>query len=213
MSRYDPRRDLRILKAMTGQVERYLIEEELFWPISGRVQGGMPRLTIGGLLFRRHRLLALRGMLTARQATTLDEALATFDAARSEWAIHYNQKIAREWDFRVQLVQAYLQDCEASGERARTAARAAARECFDYWPSQAEQRTILQHLRDEAAARATLTDAQQDTLRRLDGGLRRYLLSGESGAFLWASELAPIYPRQTYWWLWVMPYEDLDEDA
>ncbi len=198
MPSYDAERDLRILQAMADQLEPYLIADDLFWPLSGRVAGGMPRLTVGGLLLRRHRLTALHASLTPRQQDALAAALAQFAAQRDAWAVHYNRKMAREWDMRQRLLEEFLHDCDDQ----------AAADCADYWPNQARQRTILHHLSEEAEARHTLEEEQRRALARLDAELRRYLQPEEPGQFLWSPELEPVYPRETYWWLWVVPAED-----
>lgn len=197
----DLQRDLRILTAMAAEMRTYLLEDELLWPISGRVRGGMPRLTIGGFLLRQYRLTALRSDLSPAQQDRLDKALAKWQAARAEWSVHYGQKMGREWEMRVNLLDQFLADCENDDLK----------NCLDHWPTQAKHRTILYHLQQAAAAHATLTDEQTKALARVDRGLRRYLLSGEGGAFLWDAALEPLYPRETAWWLWVTPYDDRDE--
>ncbi len=195
---YDPERDLRILAAMAGQVRQYLIEDELFWPLPGRVSGGMPRLTIGGFLVRSHRLAALRGQLSARQQATLDETLADWRAARTEWTCHYYAKVERDWQMRLNLLQGFLADCEQSGNR----------NCFENWPPMAEHRTAAHHLLTEWRERTSDLREQEAALHRVDTGLRTYLAQGENGQFLWLSALEDAYPRETFWWLWTVPPED-----
>ncbi len=185
---------------MAREAEAYLITEELFWPITGRVRGGMPRMTIGGFLLRRYRLTALPDLLTPEQQTTLQEALAAFDTAAAEWPTHYRGKISREWDMRTNLLVNFLRDCD-EGE---------AQNCAEDWPAQAEQRTILQHLQEAPGARGAVSQTQQAALTRIDRDLRRLLLSGEKGHFLWPPELEAIYPRDKFWWLWVAPHENDD---
>ncbi len=198
MSAYDPERDLLILRAMAEAFDAYLIEDELFWPISGRIRGGMPRLTIGGYLLRTHRLTALRRSLTAAQQATLDDVLAVFEAGRAAWTVHFYGKLEREWDMRLRLLGEFLRDCDQNNQL----------NCFENWPPEAENRTIAHHLlaawRDHTPA---LSKPNAD-LRRVDTGLRRYLAAGESGAFLWPAGLEAAYPRQEFWWLWVVPAED-----
>ncbi len=202
MSGYNPDRDLRIVAAMAAQVERYLVEEPLYWPVAGRVRGGMPHLTVGGLLLRLHRLDALRSRLDPAGLDVLDAALAALQNARQGWPTHYDRKIAQEWTARVGLLRDFLRDCEH-----------AARDCLDDWPNRAEQRTILHHLAAEAQARRTLTDAQRADLAAIDRDLRRFLLSGSEGAFLWSADLSAVYPRDPYWWLWVAPPTEEDLEA
>ncbi|MBN1965802.1 MAG: hypothetical protein JW910_14215 [Anaerolineae bacterium] len=195
----DTERDVRILEAMADQMHPYLIEQELLWPIAGPGTSDMPRLTIGGFLFRRHRLLALHDALTPAQQERLDATLVKWQTTRKEWSLHYDQKLIREWDMRVNLLAGFLDDCEEEG---RTS-------CSSQWPIQAEHRTILYHVQDEATDRA-VDGLDKSTLSRVDRGLRRYLLSGEGDNFLWDDDLAVAYPRSVYWWLWVRPYEHDD---
>ena len=199
MPSYDLERDLIILEAFASQIEQYLREDELFWPVFGRVRGGMPRLTIGGFLLRQHRLVALREALSDSQQHLLSEIQTTFDTVRAEWSMHYDAKLAREWEMRANLLRNYLRDCdEAEAEGSN-------RHCGEYWPIAAEHRTMLQHLTDEAERRHTLTRTQHDALSHIDRGLRHYLVFDVQNAFLWPPELEPAYPRDPYWWLWVVP--------
>ncbi len=202
MPPYDAGRDLDILSAMVGQLQPYLISDQLFWPISGRLRGGMPRLTVGGLVLRQHRLEALRALLSDRQQEALAEELAAFDQTRREWVMHYYSKIEREWPMRVHLLDEFLRDCDEKGGAA----------CLENWPVQAEGRTILHLLLAELVARSPdSASAQEADLRRVDADLRRFLLAGEEGCFLWARELERVYPRDTFWWLWTAPGEETDE--
>jgi hypothetical protein len=180
---------------MAGQVRQYLIENELLWPLPGRVSGGMPRLTVGGFLLRRHRLAALRDQLSDRQQATLDEALATWQAARAEWTLHYYGKIERSWLMRLNLLQGFLVDCEQAGGQ----------NCFDNWPSMAEHRTIVHHLLAEWRDHTSSLRELEVALKRVDSGLRSHLSQGEDGQFLWLPALQPVYPRDPFWWLWVVP--------
>lgn len=196
MPRYDADRDLIILTAMANQLEPYLREEQLLWPISGRVRGGMPRLTLGGFLLRQHRLTALIGSLDDRQQATLAHATAQWQAVKAAWSVHYANKISREWAMRHNVLGEFLRDT----------ADATIDVPLDDWSVQAEQRVQLHLLYRELTERGEAKDQKLD-LVRLDAQIRRYLLSGDAGRFLWAAELAPVYPEKTFWWLWVAPVE------
>ena len=198
MSTYDAERDLRILQAMAEAFEPYLIEEELFWPISGRVRGGMPRLTIGGYLLRQHRLSALRASLSPEQQIALDEATGQVETARAAWNRHFFTKLEREWDMRLHLLGEFLRDCERNNQSS----------CFENWPPEAENRTILHYLLSTWHENTASLSSAEAALQRVDGGLRRYLLAGETGEFLWPAGLEPVYPRAQFWWLWVVPPQD-----
>ena len=187
---------------MADQADPYLVEDELLWPIDGQVSGGMPRMTLGGFLMREHRLDGLPALLDAAQRERFAAAKQTFHKALDHWKVNGSHKIAREADMRLHLLEQFLRDCN----------EALAQNCFDYWPSQAEQRTTLYHV-SEALSSAPLADADKAVvvnaaLARVDSGLRRYLLAGDSGHFLWDPALEPVYPRRPFWWLWVVPPEE-----
>ncbi|MBN2471336.1 MAG: hypothetical protein JXN59_11470 [Anaerolineae bacterium] len=201
MSAYDPERDLYILRAMAQSFATYLIEDELFWPISGRLRGGMPRLTIGGYLLREHRLTALRDSLTPAQQATLDDTLAIFHTARAEWTHHFFRKLEREWEMRLHLLGEFVRDCDQNNQH----------NCFENWPPEAENRTIAHHLLATWREHTPALREAEAALLRVDAGLRRYLSAGDSGEFLWPSGLEEAYPRREFWWLWVVPPEDTDE--
>jgi hypothetical protein len=202
MPPYDPERDLRIIEAMADQIDTYLVEEELLWPISGRVSGGMPRMTLGGFLLREHRLDSLQKRLDSPQRDRFAMARQAFHKGLAQWPVNGTRKIVREAEMRLNLLEQFLRDCDDT----------VSHNCFDYWPSQAEQRTTLHHV-SAALGGGPLADSDQAVvvnaaLARVDSGLRRYLLAGNEGAFLWDPALEPVYPRREYWWLWVVPPED-----
>jgi hypothetical protein len=195
-------RDLYIATAMAGQFETYLVENELFWPLSGNLRGGMPRLTVGGFLLRLHRLDGLHAHMDADQQARYADAKRAFQHGREQWTIHFYGKIDREWEMRVNLLGNFLADCD---DRAITG-------CIANWPNQATQRTILHLLLVESQRRDPSPTAKKADLARLDRDLRRYLLEGESGAFLWQDGLAPVFPEDPFWWLWVAPPDDTEPE-
>ncbi|GAB4574991.1 MAG: hypothetical protein Kow0077_24290 [Anaerolineae bacterium] len=200
---YDISRDLYILQAMVEPFEAYLISNELFWPLYGNLREGMPRLTIGGYLLRRHRLTALRDLMDADQQSALDAALATLEGIKAEWTLHYFQKLEQDWHMRLHLLQEFLRDCQEIHRG----------DCFESWPPHAEHRTVAHHLLAEWQDHTSDLKTQKAELHRIDNGLRQHLLSGETGHFLWSAALQPAYPRETFWWLWVVPSEDNEEPS
>ena len=151
-------RDLYIATAMAGQFETYLVENELFWPLSGNLRGGMPRLTVGGFLLRLHRLDGLHAHMDADQQARYADAKRAFQHGREQWTIHFYGKIDREWEMRVNLLGNFLADCD---DRAITG-------CIANWPNQATQRTILHLLLVESQRRDPSPTAKKADLARLD---------------------------------------------
>ncbi len=194
---YNAERDIYILTAMADQFEKYLIEDEMFWPLAGRIRGGMPRMTLGGYLLRKERLEAIRPALMPDQQATLDELLAASHIVIREWSIHYNTKLDREWDMRINLIENFLEDVNDVETHNN----------IEHWPNQARQRTVVHLLLKEARQQDSRSSDKVAALARIDRGLKRYLRTGETGHFLWAPELERAFPQETYWWLWVLPQE------
>lgn len=186
---YDLEADLRALEAMAANLTPYLYEKELF----GTITSTLPRLTIGGILLRLHRLEALREHLDHNQAQRLRDARLNFEQARSEWAVHYEGKISQELGSRLRSFESYLEEYNSNS-----------REGHDNYPIQATRRTILHHLQAEAQARNIWDEELADQLRQCDKHLRE-VSGGEH--FIWAAILEPVYPSPPYWWLYSEPID------
>jgi hypothetical protein len=186
MSEYNIKRNLNALTAMAANLTPYLYEDELF----GHLGNNLPKLTVGGLLMRIHQLKALeqQDALTPHQQEELHNAILNWEAARSEWALHYEQKILRELESRMGALRWYLDDC--SREPAS---------CRANWPNECEKRTIIAHLIREAATLDILKDDLRNDLAMLDARLRGL---HRRGAFLWDTVLETAYPPEEFWWLY-----------
>ncbi|MBN1678685.1 MAG: hypothetical protein JW966_00240 [Anaerolineae bacterium] len=181
---FDLERDLRILSIMASSLTPYLYEKELF----GYLSGSLPKLTIGGLLLRLHRLSALENQLDHGQHISVQDARLNFEAERSGWAVHYEAKLAQELQTRIDTYSQFVIECQ--DDKARCAA--------DY-PSQAEKRTIIEHLFVEAEERDCLPEDAQPRLKHADDRLRQML---ENGDFISEDILKSVYPRDHFWWMY-----------
>lgn len=190
-TRYTIDQDLREAAAMAASLVPYVHEE----PLYGKTGGGgffgmsqMPSLTLGALLLRLRRLDALSGQLTTDQRMTLVDVHARHEAARHEWTLHYNSKLAQEAASRLKAMTTFF-------EEMRDTPRIAAQ---NYLP-EALRRTIAHEVMAALPERSTDLDA---TARRIDTSLRRWT---QPDTFLWDTALQPAYPQPTYWWLYVRP--------
>lgn len=184
--------DLAIAQAMVDELEVYLQRDVLYWQMDahGPMSSRFPKMTLGGLLLRRHRLNALRERLSSEQRAALDMINRRLDSLIGQWATAYGDKLQREIEARLNAWARYvMEDCLES--------RAT---CADDYPSQAEVRTMLALLLEEAAkySRADLAPVQ-NRLAALDSQFKG--LSGP-GPFIWDPILAPAYPPDHFWWLY-----------
>ena len=189
--RYSIDRDLAEAKTLAEHLVPYVYEDQLYGSIGGMFAGSTPRLTVGGLLLRLHRLHALEDRLSAAQKAQLTEIEALNEQARSEWTVHYNEKLLSEASSRLNVIEAFFADCEDDP-----------RSCAANYPPEAMRRTIVQVI-VETLERLNLPNADVDRgARKIDSQLRRFTQPSD---FIWAAELQPAFPKDPYWWLYAKP--------
>lgn len=174
--------DLKEAQAMTAALTPYIYEEELY----GKIGASMPRLTLGAILLRLHRLQALRGQMNAEQSALLDQIQAQNDNARSEWGSHYVKKLEQEIGARTRDMQAYLKECREDPKL-----------CAGSYMPEALRRTMIQEILNVSPN----SDARMK-VKEVDSGLRRVARNAD---FIWSEMLRPAYPKETYWWLYSRP--------
>jgi hypothetical protein len=179
--KFDLDRDIRTVEAMAARLTPYVYENELY----GVMPGDLPRLTVGGLLMRLHRLSAISGQLSPQQQATLATAKGQLEDVRKEWAVAYEGKVMQEMRARLRALDQFANEC---GENPRG--------CIDNYPSGIEKRVIVEALKDTATASNILTPDLRIAITNIDEKLRRYVKPGS--AFLWDQRLEPAYPRDTY---------------
>ena len=189
---YSIDRDLSEAKSMADHLIPYVYGDQLYGNIGGVFStGATPSLTIGALLMRLHRLRALEAKLTPEQKAKLTEIEARNEAIRSEWSVHYNEKMVSEATSRLHLIETFFSECDEDP-----------RACYSNYPPEAMRRTIVQDI-DHELHRMNLSDAHLEMeMRRIDGQLHRFATKGD---FIWAAELQPAYPPNVYWWLYASP--------
>jgi hypothetical protein len=181
---FDLERDLRVLAAMAANLTPYLYEDEMY----GYLGGDLPRLTLGGLLMRLYRLSHLEDSLTAEQRATVADAQTRFEADRSKWAVHYETKLVNELRSRAEALLRFLDECNDDLAN-----------CAASYPSQAEKRTMIEHLKDAAEGLNLLTEDHRALLNVVDQKIRRMLRDGN---FITDERLKDVYPRDKFWWLY-----------
>lgn len=187
---FDLEQDLRALSAMASNLTPYLYEQEMY----GHLSGSLPKLTLGGLLLRLFRLSHLED-LSADQRTMVQDARINFEAARSEWAVHYKAKLEQEIEGRLQSLEQYLQECNEDPHS-----------CVASYPIEAEKRTMVEHLREECTEFNCLSEKIEQQLVRADSRLERTL--ERSGEFIMDPRLQSVYPASRFWWLYGRIRED-----
>jgi len=186
-------RDLSEAEAMIGGFENYLKSNEVYGTVRGGIFGfgQMPSLTAGALAMRLRRLHVLRSHLDGEQQERLDSATERHDAICTEWRAHYEQKLLREANSRLDAMRHYFQEI-GQGQDALS----------NYSPEQL-RRTIVQEIlivMDDLGIESADLDTK---VRFIDDRLQGVAL--DHAGFLWATELEPAYPEKDYWWLYRRP--------
>lgn len=192
-ARYSLARDLDELERMAERLGDYLLGDAMYLPIGGGSFRGAsrPQMTIGALLLRRRRLSILRVKLKRSDGFRLDAALARHGELQREWRLHYERKLGRELQSRLELMSAFFQECQDDPNNCATA-----------YPVEALRRTIAQEI---TLALDEFGYEQGDALAALqpvDRALRKIL---HSGNFIWTPELEAVYPKAAFWWLYGKP--------
>lgn len=192
-ARYSLARDLDELEQMVERLGDYLLGDAMYLPVSGSFfrASSSPQMTIGALLLRRRRLSQLRPKLKRADGFRLDAALANHGKLRREWTLRYERKLLREIPSRLKVMAGFFREC---GENPR--------DCAGAYPIEALRRTVAQEILMSMDEFGYDKSGAVASLRPADQALRRILRAGE---FIWAPQLAPVYPSADFWWLYATP--------
>ncbi|MHB8629873.1 MAG: hypothetical protein ACYDEO_27190 [Aggregatilineales bacterium] len=78
---YDLNRDIQAVQAMASRLDPFVYENETY----GSMPADLPKLTIGRLLMRLHRLSRLGNLLSGEQRERLHTAQQLVDKVKREW--------------------------------------------------------------------------------------------------------------------------------
>jgi hypothetical protein len=180
-------RDVHVIELMAANLTPYIYESELY----GVMPGDYPRLTVGGLLMRLHRLSALNKQLSLKQQITMNEAQHLLEEVRRKWAVAYEGKIQQEIKARMINLAQCLTECEENPAS-----------CVENFPSAIEKRVMVEVLKDEAETRSVWTDELKGLLTSIDKRIHRCAVKDE---FCWDPRVQPAYPPEKFWFLYVHP--------
>lgn len=181
--------DLAVMEAMVAYTEPYLTSDVTQWDMG---RAGMPSMTIGGVLMRRHRLLLLRDHLNEDARARLAEANASFDRLVADRIVRLEQRADVELQARMREWTHYLHDLTSA-----VAARS------EHYRHVADTRVVIGHLVDLLSQSPYRLGAHvPDDVAACD---RRLKADWSPGDFIWPNVWEPAYPRETYWWLYGGP--------
>lgn len=178
--------DLRVLEHMAQEMDAYLLSDVLFWPMSG---GNLPRLTLGGYLYREYRLLELAPkLLSQMDVLRIESAAETYNLALVEKIVRLETKAHEELEARFRQWNEYLRDIENNQS-----------DGADYATAVTTRAMITALVNQLELPPYKLEPRMNQQMQLLDQYLRRFFVAGE---FVWPEEWQSAYPQEDYWWLY-----------
>lgn len=191
-----PETDLAVVAAMAAQFESYILKGQVYrtvvvpTPGDRRGAGERPVQSSGGdVLARLHKLAAQSESLSPEQRQALAVAKAQIDAATGRLPSHHQALLLREARARLNSLNWFLDDCSENR-----------RECRVQYPFEIRNRQRIAEI--GKALEAHSADALATQLASVDQRLQGMLTRGE---FVWEAKVAPVYPREEYWYLYGLP--------
>jgi hypothetical protein len=105
------RYDILYFQAGVDQLKDFLLVDDLFWPIGISAPFGeppYPRLTVGGLLLSRERLIARR--LPLDLESQFGKSFSSMQSITSEWRNAWENKAARSFHMRLNMWRDFLEE-------------------------------------------------------------------------------------------------------
>jgi hypothetical protein len=170
---------------MASQLDPFVYENETY----GGMPDDLPKLTIGGLLMRLHRLSLLDMLLSDEQREALEKAHQQVGNVKREWLTAYTNKIMHELTLHINQWNQLLNECGQDQD-----------ECREMYSSVVEKRVMAQVLTDEARKLNVLTPEIEKQLHGIDSQVQGYFTAG---SFIWDQRLQSAYPQDQYGFLYV----------
>jgi len=178
--------ELSYLREGANELQKYLMSEELFWPLSATPPEGKqayPRLTLGNLELNLARLRAR--VNKSKQHPGLWKIDHEIEATREEWRSAWIRKSSWEFRSRIKQWENYINELRRDLD-----------EHSPYYSYEVRLRVILNLLR---GYELEIDNAYLKLLAGLDTVLRAIFVPN---GFVWEDSLSSGFPRDPYWYLW-----------
>lgn len=187
----DPRTDLEIVEGMVPVLEDYIINDEVYRTVIMPTSKGDQniRMTGGDLLARLHRLHGERDDLTTAEQHRLDSAQRKADETIHSYRTRFHERLLREMKARLDSLRWFFDDC--TGDRMR---------CRIEYPFEMRNRQRIEEILKQVGK--DVPADLKSRLSRIDERIREF---SAPSAFVWTPRVEKVYPRDTYWYLYMLP--------
>jgi hypothetical protein len=183
--------NLRFVETALGDMETYLLQDELFWPIStpAGINPLFPRLTIANVLLALNDLEAQEDEMAPAQYSEASSLQIQWEALHTKWLSAVETKSIGEMRARLNLWKAYITDLEEQDNRK-----------WNY--EQEVTQRVRYALLCERIGDTAVPDKLDDLMQTVD---RRALSQTSTAEFVWDERLKPLYPPDKYIFLYRRP--------
>jgi hypothetical protein len=178
--------DLGYVRAGLEVLEKYLLSDDVFWPMNATPPQGepdYPKLTLDGVLLACTRLKAYQ--LPFEQEGDVEMLLADLELNRTRWRVAWEKKARQCLQVRLRMWGNYLQEYKDNPL-----------DNADRYGYEVRLRTMIELARNEYQAQQV---SEGESISRLDAFLRRTLTPA---GFIWEEEVQSGFPRDRYWFLY-----------
>ncbi|MGD2057723.1 MAG: hypothetical protein PVI04_03260 [Anaerolineales bacterium] len=185
--------NLDYLASALREMEDYLMQSELFWPLSSStgIRQNFPRMTIANVLLTLNELEAQESELSPAQYSRASSLQAEWEALHTKWSSAVEKRAIEEMRARLNLWKAYVLDLEGSEGRKSN------------YDQEVKQRVRFTLLRERIGS-STIPDELIDEVQAVD---QRALGLTTPSDFVWDEKLQPLYPAGDYSFLYRRPIQ------
>jgi len=183
--------NLAFLENALEEMETYLLQTELFWPLSTPpdVNPDFPRLTISSVLLTLYELEALERTIPAAQQTSATRLQTKWEALHTKWRTAVETKSIGEMRARLNLWKAYITDLEENKGRQAN---------YDQEVTQRVRFALLrEHIGD-----SVIPDELVELIQAVDS---RALALTAPAEFVWDEPLRSVYLPEDFLFLYRKP--------
>lgn len=189
----DPANDLDLVQAMADELDNYLIDNELYRTVIAPTAGrGDQRINMTGgeLLTRLHRLQATRDQLAPADQERLDRVASQVRDGIKGLRTRFHSRLQQEVKSRLNSLRWFLDSCAQDR-----------RSCRSEYPFEIRNR---QRVEEAVKEMGTLPEELAGELATVDRRIRAVARPSE---FVWSDSLSDVFPRDPYWFLYMLPQE------
>lgn len=187
----EPAVDIAVLGAAVDELEEYIIAGEVYRTVRVVTPAGaqMVQMSGGDMLTRLFRLQGERDRLPVEERSQVKDLALRAESTAYSLRTRFHDLLQREMKSRIDSLNWFLDDIMGDPKRARAE-----------YPYEIRNRQRIDAIAAELGD--DIAPALKSELRRVDDRIRLIVRPAE---FVWNASLAPIFPRDRFWYLYTAP--------